>query len=274
MQPGQPVRPQQPTLERRGGQPSRLPPTAPFTLTPQQRAQVVQVLLSWEQRNVKVKTFDARFKRWTYDTVFGQPDQPKFVDLGTIKYAAPDKGSFRVDTTEKDGRQMPIEEARAEDWKSDGKSIIEYNHKKKLMTVHVLPTEMQGKAIADGPLPFLFGSTAKQLDQRYFIRLVTPPKLVGQQIWLEAYPRWQQDAANFHLAQLIITNKMEPYALKLIQPNGKDFIVYQFYDAVINDPMRIFRGDPFRANKPFGWRSVVEEPPAAQARRPANEGRR
>ena len=67
---------------------------------------------------------------------------------------------------------------------------------------------------------------------------------------------------------------MEPFALQMYQPNGKDKIVYQFYSTVINDPMRLFRGDPFRASKPFGWSSTVEEPPAPQARRLPNDGRR
>ncbi len=284
-QPNQPAQPQLPTLVRRGEQPngqrgeapgtraSQAPPAAPFTLTPQQQAYVDQVLHLWEERNNRVKTFDTRFKRWTYDAVFGQPDQPKFVDTGVIKYAAPDKGMFRVDTTEKDGREVSIEDARAEDWKSDGKLIIEYNHVKKTMTVHKLPPELQGKAIADGPLPFLFGSTADSLKRRYFIHVITPPD-APRQIWLEVFPRFQQDAANFRLAQLIITDKMEPFALNLIQPNGKDKVVYQFYETVINDPMRLFKGDPFRASKPFGWQSIVEEPPTTQARRPANVGRR
>jgi hypothetical protein len=67
---------------------------------------------------------------------------------------------------------------------------------------------------------------------------------------------------------------MEPFALNLIQPNRKDKVVYQFYETVINDPMRLFKGDPFRASKPFGWQSIVEEPPTTQARHPANAGRR
>ncbi len=273
---GLPLRPQTPTLVARGGQPGQQPVRPiepPFTLTPQQQAEVARVLVWWEQRNLKVKTFDARFKRWTYDTVFGPPDGAKFVDLGEIRYAAPDKGLFRVDATEKNRQPVPIEETRAEDWKCDGKAIIEYNHVKKLMTVHKLPPERQGKGIADGPLPFLFGSTADSLKQRYFIRIVTP-RDVQDQIWLQAYPRWQQDAANFHHAELIITSKMEPYALNLIQPNGKDKLAYVFYDVVINDPLRMFRGNPFRANTPSGWKSLVEEPASAQVRRPLSDGRR
>ena len=70
----------------------------------------------------------AEFKRWTYDVIFGPPNQPKFIDMGVIKYAAPDRGMFRVEKTEKDGKDVPIEDARAEHWISDGKSIFEFNH--------------------------------------------------------------------------------------------------------------------------------------------------
>ena len=160
------------------------------------------MLLLWEKRNTEVKTFDCRFKRWTYDTVFGRADQPKFIDIGSIKYAAPDRGMFRTDTTiDKNGREAPIEDTRAEHWISDGKSIIEYNHLKHQMIEHKLPPEAQGKAIADTPLPFLFGADAKKLRQRYFLHLVTPADVKGE-IWLEAFPRFQQDAASFHQAQL------------------------------------------------------------------------
>lgn len=267
VEPDQPVRPAMPTLERRAAQPPEQP-QPPFTLTPQEQAQVDRVLEMWEKRNLEIKTFDCRYKRWTYDTVFGKADQPKFVDLGAIKFASPDRGMFRADTTEKDGRESPIEDARAEHWISDGKAIIELNHVKRQMIVHKLPPELQGKAIVNTPLPFLFGAETQKLKERYFLRLVTP-RDVRNQIWLEAYPRFQQDAANFHHAQFIINSQgMTPFALKLVQPNAKDNVVYQFYEVVVNDPLRMFRGDPFRAVQPKGWQSIVEEPPAAQAQRP------
>jgi TIGR03009 family protein len=277
--PDQPVQPRLPTLVPRGGQPGAQPPARPqpppFVLTPQEQAQVEQILKMWEERNRKVKTFDCQFKRWDYDSVFGKPDQPKFVDLGVIKYAAPDKGMFRVDKTEKDGREVAIEDARAEHWVSDGKAIIKYDHVKRQMIVYKLPPERQGKAIADGPLPFLFGSTAEALKDRYFLRIITPRDLERQQIWLEAYPRRLEDAGEFHHAQFIILAQgMSPSALKLFKTNGKDYIVYSFFDIVPNDPLRLFRGDPFRAVRPTGWQTVVEEPSSTQARRPPNDGRR
>jgi TIGR03009 family protein len=176
---------------------------------------------------------------------------------------------IRTDMTEKEGQMVPIEDNRAEHWISDGKSIFEFNHTKKQLVEHKLPPELQGKAIANTPLPFLFGAEAQKLKQRYFIRLVTPGGVNGQ-IWFEAFPRFQQDAANFHHAQFIINAQdMSPFALKLIQPNEKDYMVYQFFSIVVNNPLRLFQGDPFRAYTPVGWQKIVEEPPApTQAARP------
>ncbi|MBU4270752.1 MAG: TIGR03009 domain-containing protein [Planctomycetes bacterium] len=285
--PDQPVRPRLPTLERRA---SRLPaaqrpappqpPRPPFTLTPQQEAQVDRVLNLWEQRNRKIKTFDCRFKRWIYDAVFqtpqpNQPLQPKYVESGVIKFATPDRGLFRLETTEKDGREVPIEDHRAEHWICDGKSIFEYDPVKRQVIEHKLPPEIQGKAIADSPLPFMFGSEAKTLKQRYFIRIVTP-RDAKDQIWLEAYPRFQQDTANFHHAQFIIAAQgMSPFALRIVEPNGKSYGVYQFHDIVVNDPLKFFQGNPFRPHTPLGWQLVPDESPSAQAhRRPSTDGRR
>lgn len=282
------VRPQTPVLVPRVRQvPGEQQPAqpqlaaAPFTLTPQEEAQVDRVLNLWERRNRDIKTFDCQFKRWIYDFVFAapEPNQPgrptATIELGAIKYAAPDRGMFRVEKSEKEGKVAPIEDSRAEYWISDGKSIFEMKAAKKQVIEHKLPPELQGKAIADSPLPFLFGADAKKLKERYFLRLVTPPD-VKDQIFLEAFPRFQRDAANFHHAQLIIkTEGMTPFGLMLMQPNGKDYTTYQFYDIVVNDPLRLFKGDPFRPFTPLGWQKVIDDsalaPPVApqQARRPA-----
>ena len=278
-QPDQPVRPQIPVLIQRPRQlAAEQPPSAPqppFTLTAQEESQVDQVLKQWEQRNQDVKTFDCDFKRWIYDTVFGPADKAKFVESGVIQYAAPDRGKFFVERAEKDGKESPIDDARADHWICDGKSIFEYSPQKKQVIEHKLPPEVQGKAIANSPLPFLFGAEAKNLKQRYFIRIITPPDEKNQ-IWLEAYPRLQQGAANFHHAVFIVKSEgMSPYALKLVQPNGKDYTTYQFYNIVLNDPLRLFKGDPFRAYVPLGWQMVPDAaPPASQARRPAEGGQR
>lgn len=275
--PDQSMQPQVPVLVPRAPQQQAAQqpqqPQPPFTLTQQEEAQVDRILDLWEQHNRDVKTFDCQFKRWTYDVVFGPANQAKFIDVGVIKYASPDRGMFRVETTEKDGKEIAIEAARAEHWISDGKSIFEFSAGKKQLIEHKLPPALQGKAIADSPLPFLFGAEAKKLKQRYFMRLI--PANRPNQVCLEAYPRYQQDAANFHHAQFILdVQGMTPFALNLIQPNEKDRTVYQFFNTVVNDPVRFFKGDPFRAYTPLGWQKIVEEAPAAQANRPAGDSKR
>jgi TIGR03009 family protein len=304
------VVPQVPTLERRapqqpaanpqrqpdaqpgmqpGGQPAAQgapqqaapPPMAPFTLTPQEQAEVDRVLKLWEENNSKIKTFDCSFSRWVYDAVFGKRDEKgnlvaRFIELGTIKYATPDHGMFRVESERQDaalnGKIVPIDDTRAEHWVCDGKSIFEFKHQQKQLVEHKLPPELQGKAISNTPLPFLFGADAQKLQQRYWIHIL--PDAGGQgQICLEAHPRFQQEAANFSRAQFIVNTKdMSPFALRIIQPNGKDYTVYRFYDIVVNDQLKLFKVDPFRPSTPFGWQKIVEQAPAKDAAQTQNPG--
>jgi TIGR03009 family protein len=278
VEPDQPVRPQVPVLVPRAPQQPAQAPVAqpPFTLTPQEQAQVDRVLALWEQRNRSIKTFDCAFTRWIYNGVFNAPrpneaPRPAYVDTGVLRFAAPDRGMFHVEKTQKNGVMVPIEDARCEHWICDGKSIFELNPTKKQMIEHQLPPEMQGKAIANSPLPFLFGADAQNLKQRYFIRIVTRED-VKDQVWLEAYPRQRQDFD--HALFVIAAQGMAPFALQLIQPNRKDYIAYQFQDIVVNDPLRMFRGDPFRPYTPVGWTKVIEPAPSAQASRVPNDGQR
>ena len=81
-----------------------------------------------------------------YDPTFakpGQQDQPISRDQGILKYAAPDKGLYRVDSD------------HPEQWLCDGRSIYEYKYKEKQVVEYPLPADRQGKAIADGPVPFV-----------------------------------------------------------------------------------------------------------------------
>ncbi len=250
--PDQVVGPQLPTLERRG--PRVEQPPAPPPLSPQEQADVDRTLENWEQRSKVIRSYKCKFVRWEYDAIFSDPKKPgeaKYTDTGTIMFAAPDKGLFKVEGDHGE---------RAEQWICDGKSVFEYNTPKKQLIEHPLPPDLQGKAIADGPLPFLFGAEAQKLKQRYYLRVITPPNAQGE-IWLEAHPRFQKDAANFSKAHLILQAKgMIPAALQIYSPNRQDRTVYKFEDTVINDPWQVLEGNPFRASKPFGWTKVVDQP--------------
>lgn len=268
-QPDQPVVPAVPTIERRAPAPPQ--PQAPFTLAPQEQAEVDRVLDLWEKRSAAVKTFECRFKRWEYDPTFGKADEARFIDLGVLKYAAPDRGAFQVSETVINDKPQEIDPNRAEHWICDGKAIYEYKPQQKQMAVYPLPPQLQGKAIANSPLPFLFGSKAEDLRRRYWVRLVTPRDVQNNETWLQAFPRFQEDAANFSEAVLILTNQnMQPNAMRVVAPNRKNKTTYSFFDTVVNDPLRFFKGDPFQASLPLGWQKVVNNPqPAAQPLTPA-----
>lgn len=250
--PSRPPAPRQPGLQQ--GPALAQPPRAPFQLTPHEEANLDWILNTWQQRSAKVKTLKCGFTRWEYDPVFGNPYKPSFVDEGEINYRAPDKGTFWV--------KKPKE--RQERWICDGKSIYQYDFGKKLLIQHELPPELQGKAIVESPLPFIFGAEAAKLKQRYFLRITTPPDVQGQQTWLEAYPRQQRDAASFKRAELILTNKnMTPYALQIYAPNGQNRTVYQFQDIVVNDPLAFLK-NPFHPLTPPFWKKTVEKPAVPQ----------
>ena len=242
-------------------------PLAPFVLTPEQMLELDQVLGAWERRNREVKSFECIFTRFEYDYVFTQKGQPgKLRDQGILKYAAPDKGLYRVDgersaewTETAPGKVGWKKSAvpRDKQWICDGKAIFEYNHKDKRRVEHALPPELQGKSIAEGPLPFVFGTEAQKLKERYFLRITTPPDVRGE-IWLEAYPRFQRDAADFRKVDVILKiNGLLPDAIQIIEPNGKNREVYKFEDVVVNRPLRVFEGNPFKPSLPLGWRAEV-----------------
>jgi TIGR03009 family protein len=280
-----------PSIARAQASKSKSPPP-PFQLTAEEEKSVDRVLDRWEQWNSRAKTFDCRFKRWVYDVAFGPPDQPRFVDLGTIKYTAPDRVLYRIDTMEKDGKELPIEDSRAQHWICDGKSIWQYDPQQKKVKETKLPPELPASRLVDGPLsfyfpvaflskmiaywqpgplspatPFPFAAKAEELKQQYYIREVTPADQRNQ-VWLEAIPRPEKSVARLcHKLVLILNARdMSPFALRIVDVNGKDYKVYQFYDIVVNGPAsRAVAAS--RPAVPFGWQMVLDDSPPPAAKR-------
>ncbi len=93
-------------------------------------------------------------------------------------------------------------------------------------------------------------------------------------ICLQAYPRYQQDAANFRTATLMLNvPDMTPNCLEIYQPNGKSHTSYAFFEVVINDPLKFFQGNPFQAYTPRGWEKIVDDAATQQAGRPGGKSR-
>jgi TIGR03009 family protein len=256
-------------------QPPALGP--PFQLSDTDQAYVDQILQMWENTSKDIKTFDSPFERWEYDPVFGPAEVPAIKSKGQLSYSKPDKGSFKITDTErfvqkdpdKPGTYEPQKQEVGEHWVCDGKAIFQYNHEKKQLVVSPLPDHMRGQAIVDGPLPFLFGAEAAKLKARYWIRC---RESTADRIWLEAFPRTQEDAANYHHVDVMLNRKtMMPSAIQVHLPNGRQRSVYMFNDKpTVNGALDALFGALFTSPRtPLGWTRVVEElPTAPQATQP------
>lgn len=238
----------------------------PFQLSEVEQQFVNQVLVMWENESNKIATYNCEFERWEYDPVFGPGDEiPMIKSHGQLTYAKPDKGSFKIEDisrwVQKDpqqpGEHVLQKNEVGEHWVCDGKAIFEYKHNKKQLVVQALPQELRGKSIVDGPLPFLFGAEAEKLKARYWIR---SPKSNETTIFLEAYPRRQVDAANYHHVDVMLDRKtMLPKAIQVHMPNNRNRAVYMFAEPTINSKMDKLFGGFFQSPRtPLGWTKVVQ----------------
>lgn len=242
-------------------------PRAPFTLTPVQQQLLDQVLLQWEQQSDRVKTFKCTFGSWKVNETFG-PAQFNYVlseAQGYIKFKAPDHGIYRVTALKEWDKQKQAHVPRTtglDHWVCNGESIFEFESAKRQLIERPLAPEMRGKAITDGPLPFVFGTKSDQLKRRYWMRDITPADEANRKIWLEAWPKYQQDAANFQHAIVILDQRrFMPEALRIILPDGKNKQDYKFENIQVNDPLSILKVDFLPPITPLGWTKVVEQAP-------------
>ncbi len=242
---------------------------APFQLTREQFEALMAVLSSWERQSSQVDLLRCNMEILEYDLTFpitvpstapGKPKQvnPNHVWQGELKYQAPDKGWFEA----KSDNAM-------QKWIVDGKSVFQFDYHGHQVIRRDLPPELQGAGIGDGPLPFFFGAKADRLVKRYFMRLVTPANVQGQ-VWIEAYPRFQFDAANFRRATIILdSNTVMPLAVEIYSPSGNERSVHKFTGTQIGRNLleKIFNQNIFQVDVPAGWQMVVN--PGANAPRAA-----
>jgi TIGR03009 family protein len=262
------------------------PAAAPFPqLSAEQQAALDRLLAAWEARNAAVTTWSCTFYKWEYNAwspADTSGERLAFSEsAGEIKYAAPDKGMYRVKESKQWNGETRRYEPRVgevgEHWVCNGASIYEFRHTERQLRETRLPPEMQGKAISDGPLPFVFGAKADTLRKRYAMRLVTPPG-VTDQIWLEALPRMQADAANFSKVELILQARdLMPFAMQIFKPGGQDRDVYQFdpRTSLIDKGLDMIR-DFSKPVTPLGYTFILEDgqggapqPPPRQSTGPA-----
>ena len=267
----------QPAGPQPAGPPAAQTPFPP--LPPQDQQFLDRVLTNWEQRSKAVDRYRCTFKRWEYDPVFGPPNTFKTYSEGLIQYQTPDKGMFKVDKymdfvppAQAGGKPGFMQRSGdvVEHWICDGESVFEHDYKTKRLIQRELPPEMRGKAIADGPLPFLFSAEAEKIKRRYWVRPLQVPKDIQGEYWLEAYPKTRQDAANFQRVHVIIDQAdFLPKGLVLFDKNfdartNPARTTFTFESREVNwnialDKVTFWKKQFFKPEPPPGWKKVVEK---------------
>jgi TIGR03009 family protein len=287
--PQQPVRQvgaDQPIRQPAGTPPAQAVPLAPAAPQPpgwipldvEHEKWVNQILQYWENRSNKIKALSCQFTRWDYDPVFGpkDPNVAKTIASGEIKYAQPDKGLFKVTRLSLyTGKGEPPYAAQdpnfAEHWVCDGRKVIQFDAVQKQVREQELPPELQGKAIADGPLPFLFGARAETIRARYWVRGL--PQSGNGKYWLEAVPKSIHDARNFKAVTIVLDEKsFLPELMEVLDPNydsekNPSRETYQFTSHDVTDSalsateilkkLNIFKAAFYAPATPAGWTRVV-----------------
>ncbi|NLX56475.1 MAG: TIGR03009 domain-containing protein [Planctomycetaceae bacterium] len=237
-----------------------------------------QLLGYWEHKSSLTKRYRCTFKRWEYDATFGPKDVAKTYSEGVIKYAAPDKGLFRVDKVleyqapKNPGDQPTWEPPREatsdfDHWICDGEFVYQMDQQNKKLVQNQLPPEVQGQAIGRGPLPFLFNAKADDIKQRFWLRVVTPRDTKGE-YWLEAVPKTREDAANFKMITIIIDEAdYLPKAMVLYDPNSTtgaalSRTTFQFNNREVNfsvlaEQLNLFHREFYQPKLPVGWKREV-----------------
>lgn len=263
-------------------------PVQPFPpLTAAERAQLTQVLTAWESQSKGTKTLDCKFARWHYDQ-FAAPLQyhANRAD-GVIKYAAPDKGLFRVDSLVfyagvVDGKpQYKADPGQhGEYWVCNGQQLIEFDRAQKECRIQNLPPQMQGQQIINGPLPFVFNLDAQEIQTRYWVRLRPPPENAAGIILVEAYPKRQEDRAQYRFVQVALDQRtMLPRALLMYAPNyhpqnARKYDHYEFENLgrnKITAGIQNFMQNFIPRKPPANWK-IIDQNLAAPTPRQADQG--
>ncbi|HBT77824.1 MAG TPA: hypothetical protein DEB39_13080, partial [Planctomycetaceae bacterium] len=249
-------------------------PIAPFRLSAEQETELDTFLEQWEQKSSKFKQLDIDFTLYYFDGGASEgidPEAMTYSTKGVFKYVAPDRILYRTDAVryaisvlnKRENRVEKLERNRPEEkFLFDGKAILKYDFAEEKVHEYPVPVELQGKGIAESPLPLIFGAKKDDMKNRYWMRIITDEAFKGKQVWLEIRPRWREDMAEFSRVEVRIdVVKYEPIGVRKVDINGKSREEYGFRNVKINPGVFDWRhlSKYFEREVPLGWQKIVED---------------
>lgn len=252
-------------------------------LTEDHQKYLFDLLTYWENSTQQIERFRCKFNRWDYDPIWGPKPDPKtgemqamYIATGEIKYEVPDKAMYEVTGmwefqagNANEGTKSEFVEVSNEafdKWITDGKASFQYDVATKQVRRIPIPPEMQGKTIADGPIPFIFGAKADKMKSRYWIRVITPTEAQkAGEYWLEAYPKTTQDAQEFSRVKVILDKQFLPKAVEIYATDydeirNRKSQTYVFEERKINESnlslFKILDRPFYQPSIPSGWQMV------------------
>ncbi len=239
--------------------------------TPAAQAQLQEILLAWEHISKGTKTLECKFDRWHYDMFAAPPGTHATKADGVIRYAAPDKGKFKVENLAfyngmvAGNPTYKIQPGQfGEHWVCDGERLIEFDYAKEECHVQTLPPTMRGQHIFNSPLPFVFNLDANRIQQRYWVRQVAAP--INGIIAIEAWPKTQADRSQYKMVKISLDSSTYlPVALEMYAPNfhsktNPKWDVYEFSDMKRNAITHGFSNfvGKFLDKPPKDWKVIQE----------------
>lgn len=251
-------------------------PQAPFRLTQAEENDLNRFLTAWENYGEKVKSFETLFDCFAYlNWDSKDPNVPQnslsYCTRGEFKYNAPNQILFHVTGEWIDKK---IQHGRHEaKFLADGTAYYSFDcigttdpeTGKQVKTVekYIISEDQQKAGLMSGPLPFIFGAKAIDMKARYFLRIKTPEEHLGKQVWIEAFPKWIEDSAEYKSIMLIIDSKtFLPIALQKNHLN-KNYEVFSFIEpSASSKPLQagLMRKNPFDfKNHSSGYQLFVRD---------------
>ena len=206
------------------GQESEAPITeAPITEAPfaplesAEQARLDKLLATWEQHSQATQTFACDFQHWHYDVLAAPTGVHAVKETGRLVYAAPDKALYRITEQLK---PKPRLGAHGTHWIVNGPNLAWVDHESKNVGVWEFPTSKAAGDIAKNALPLVFQIDAKELQERFWVREIQPPK---ENLYLiEAWPKSNVDQSRWNTIQVALdSDTLVPRALIVYAANFK-----------------------------------------------------